>query len=628
MKYSGTLLVCGWIAVLFFAHSACCQELQLIDQATERSSADAARDGQTASADQGATLNSPRMVMKLFLKAMVDRWEDPNAYQQALHCMDFSQMGPLDQDDKKELADQLYGLINRIEYVRVAGIPDTADMSRTGLDHYTFFPRKPFHDALVGQVGSLSGRIVISQNDSGLWQFSSQTVAAVPRLYKQMEHLPLVAGRTMIDQLESLLPDYLVANKLINIKYWQWIGIFLAVLAGVVVDQIVRLILMLTVTRIAVRSRITVNAENTKRTIRPIGLLAASILWLMLIQLLGLTGRMAFDIIHAAVVIFAIAAATLAAWRLTDLVAEILITKAARTKTRFDDVLIPLLRKTVKIFIVIYGVIYIAQSLDIPIGPMLASLGISSLALAFAAKDTVENFFGSIAVLLDRPFDVGDWVVVDGHEGIIEEVGFRSTRIRTFYNSQVTMPNSNLVRATVDNYGRRRYRRWKTMIGVQYDTPPDRMIAFVEGIRELVRSHPYTRKDYYQVYFNEFGPSSLNILLYIFHEVPDWSTELRERERMFVDIVRLADRLGVSFAFPTQTIHLFQEEHKPARTQYQAPAHNSDQQATTTGIQAARELIRNQSWQKEKPGPVVISDSPAVAPTDVAGNPLQKPDES
>jgi small-conductance mechanosensitive channel len=121
---------------------------------------------------------------------------------------------------------------------------------------------------------------------------------------------------------------------------------------------------------------------------------------------------------------------------------------------------------------------------------LLAGLGIGGIAFALAAKDTVENLFGSVTVLVDRPFQVGDWVVIGDQEGTVEEIGFRSMRLRTFYNSRITIPNSLLVKSAVDNLGARRYRRVKCMIGVQYDTPPDRIEAFCEGIRELIRRHP------------------------------------------------------------------------------------------------------------------------------------------
>jgi MscS family membrane protein len=210
-------------------------------------------------------------------------------------------------------------------------------------------------------------------------------------------------------------------------------------------------------------------------------------------------------------------------------------------------------------------VLFVAQNLNVNVSSLIAGLGIGGLAFALAAKDTVENLFGSFTVLMDRPFQIGDWVVIGELEGTVEELGLRSTRIRTFYNSVITVPNSRLVHTAVDNLGSRRYRRVKCMISVQYDTPPERIDAFCEGIRELIRRHPYTRKDYYLVYLNEFADSALNILLYAFHQTPDWPTELRERHRLFTDIVRLARRLGVEFAFPTRTLHLASAPPGPAR---------------------------------------------------------------
>jgi MscS family membrane protein len=227
----------------------------------------------------------------------------------------------------------------------------------------------------------------------------------------------------------------------------------------------------------------------------------------------------------------------------------------------------------------------IAQVLGTNVTALFASVGIGGLALALAAQDTVSNFFGSLMVIVDRPFQVGDWIKTGDVEGTVEEVGFRSTRIRTFYNSLITLPNSNLIKASVDNLGDRTYRRWSTRLGIAYDTPAEKIDAFCEGIRELVRRHPYTRKDYFHIYFNEFGADSLQILVYVFFFTPEWATELRERHRLGVDIIRLAREIGIEFAFPTQTLYLRQEDWSPptgAREGY--PAATAELQRTVRGI--------------------------------------------
>ncbi len=403
--------------------------------------------------------------------------------------------------------------------------------------------------------------------------------------------------------LEDAIPQALKRGKLFDLQYWQWLGLLLLIFLGIVADQVVRIVFRPIIRRIVLRFHSEVEERSIKDTVRALGLFAGAVVWLALIKTLHF-GGMVRDIAFAAVGVYAVFTGTLSGWRFTDLFADVFMHMAKRTEAKYDDILIPLLRKTLKVFIIALGIIYGAQHLNINIVPLITGLGIGGLAFAFAAKDTIENFFGSIAVILDRPFEVGDWVLVEGVEGTVEELGFRSTRIRTFYNSQVTVPNSTLVRAKVDNYGRRTYRRWKTYLSVQYDTPPEKLLAFTEGIRELVRRHPYTRKDYYQVWCNDFGDSSFNILLYVFHQVPDWPTELRERERLFIDIVRLADHLGVQFAFPTRTLHLYREEHAPPATRYEIPGGSDDEDAKQTGIRAAQALTQDQPWRTEKPGPV------------------------
>ncbi|MEQ9455073.1 MAG: mechanosensitive ion channel [Phycisphaeraceae bacterium] len=426
--------------------------------------------------------------------------------------------------------------------------------------------------------------------------------------------------------IEVVAPPALTDRQLLGLAYWQWIWLFLFILTAVIIDFSVQLAFRVLVRRRLPGADQQERREELRRTMRPFGLYAAAVFCQLTLNFLQFEGAV-YEITSGALAVFAVLAGALSAWRVVDLISQYLARQAEKTATRFDDIIIPLVRKTLKIFVVAIGLLYLANSLGIEVWPLIASLGLGGVAFAFAAKDTVENFFGSVAVLMDRPFDIGDWVVIDGHEGMVEAVGFRSTRIRTFYNSQITVPNANLVRAIVDNYGRRKYRRWKSVLSLQYDTPPDRLLAMAEGVRELIRQHPYTRKDYYHVWVNEFNSSSIDILLYLFFEVPDWGTELRERERLLVDIVRLADTIGVSFAFPTTTVHLYKEEQPPQYGQHDKPQRNSDRRSMAQGMRAARQIVEGQPWKENRPAPVDFGKDDLGNELDAAGNPIDTPED-
>jgi MscS family membrane protein len=494
-------------------------------------------------------------------------------------------------------------------------------------DTFIYFPQpyNKVHEQAVKDIGTDQYVIAFQRREGLGWTFSDETFAGLDDLHRLLlEHRDEQYDEQTYGDggrfLAELMPNSLKADTILGLYYWQWLALAGLILLGVIVDQLLRSVLRAAFLRQIKASEHDEQKEQLARTVRPFGFVAGGVLVMLGLTLVGLPD-LAHRFLYGAVAVFTVLAGILAAWQLIDLIASVAFAKAEQTKTKFDDILVPMFAKAAKIFAVAIGIVYAAQALNLPIVPLLGSLGIGSLAFAFAAKDTIENFFGSVAVILDRPFEVGDWVVFDGKtEGTVEELGFRSTRIRTFYNSQITVPNATLVRATVDNYGRRKYRRWKTHIGVQYDTPPDKLIAFAEGIRELVRSHPFTRKDYFQVWLHQWSPSSMDVLLYIFFEVPDWSTELRERERMFVDIVRLADKLGVQFAFPTQTVHLYKEEHGPHEVQHETPGGSTDKRSMVQGIRTAREIVSNQTWQDNPPGPVSYSLDGVESLLDEAGN--------
>ncbi|HHG84866.1 MAG TPA: mechanosensitive ion channel family protein, partial [Bacteroidetes bacterium] len=246
----------------------------------------------------------------------------------------------------------------------------------------------------------------------------------------------------------------------------------------------------------------------------------------------------------------------LIAMQVVNLVMAFFERKAAKTESTLDDQLIPLLRNLAKGIVFIFFFIIILHALKVNITALVGGVAFGSLAFALAAQDTVKNLFGSLLIFVDRPFQIGDWVIIEGHEGVVEEVNVRSTRIRTFANSLITIPNGNIASTAINNMGARAYRRFVTRVGVTYDTPPQLIETFVEGIREIVRTHPTTRKDAFEVYFNEMGDFNLQILVYIFFKVPSWSDELEGRQEFLLAIMRLAESLGIGFAFPTQTLHV------------------------------------------------------------------------
>ncbi len=396
----------------------------------------------------------------------------------------------------------------------------------------------------------------------------------------------------LAEALENLGLDELTQDTILSVGVHNWLAILLIIFLAVTVYYASKTIAIAALNR---RYKDPNDADrktpkNITRTAKHAAIVAGATLahWLLTLLLLPEDAR---NILLLATKATGLIAGVATAYDLADVTADFFEKRAKNTATRIDDILIPLVRKAAKVAIVAFGLVFIAESFSLPITSLIAGLGIGGLAFAFAAKDTVENLFGSIAVVVDRPFDVGDWINIEGTEGIVEQLGFRSTRIRTFYNSLVTVPNATLVRATVDNFGRRSFRRFTTTLNLTYATHPDDIEAFCEGIRELVRQHPDTRKDFFEVHMRDFGPHSLDVMVYIFFKVPDWSAELRARHAFCLDIVRLAHTLGIDFAFPTQTLHIARQTENPEATT--RPIRTEKQTSLTAGINAASTILEH-----------------------------------
>lgn len=243
-------------------------------------------------------------------------------------------------------------------------------------------------------------------------------------------------------------------------------------------------------------------------------------------------------------------------WRLIEGLSVYFTARAQETDSSLDDQLVPFIAKTLKVFLVLTAVLVVAQNMGYSVSGLIASLGIGGIAIAMAAKDTISNIFGSIMILVDRPFVVGDWVKTSEFEGVVEQVGFRSTRIRTFARTLVNVPNSTLANMVIDNIDGRSQRRIKMRLGLTYDTSPSQMRAAIAGIEEILNNHEGVDQSYKLVKFDEFDDSSLSIFLYYFSSSKVWEEYLQVRQEVNLQIMDLLEEMQLDFAFPTQTLHI------------------------------------------------------------------------
>ncbi|MGV6826977.1 MAG: mechanosensitive ion channel family protein [bacterium] len=531
-----------------------------------------------------ANLASPRATMRTFLKAMNDIHRgDKSKIADAVTTLNLSEINALVREEQGEtLAWILLEIMDKTRKVNLDRVPDSKEGEVWVFHRYD------------------KGIVKLARETDGRWLFDTETVAALEAIADELVSQQKVVGGSRNSeylpwhlQFRQQLPEGLKARAFL-LEHWQWLGLLIVVAVGVLADKLVSLFLRGMVKRWKRKREPGDSAlDVTDNLLRPLGLMAMAMIWWIGIRNLGLP-ESALVVLLVAVKFLASAAAVWSAYRLVDLLSARLLQHARDSENKIDDVLAPLVPRSLKIFVTVVGIVFIADNLNVDVSGLIAGLGLGGLAFALAAKDMVQNLFGSFTVLMDRTFTVGDWIKVGDTEGTVEEIGFRSTRLRTFYNSQLTIPNSTFITANVDNMGQRTYRRLSTKFGITYQTPPDTVEAYCEGIREIIRQHPYMRKDYFHVYLNGLGSSSLDILVYVFWETPEWSTELRERHRFLLDCIRLAEQMGVEFAYPTQTLHMINE----------IPTELNSESSLDRSRELARNIVDESTGLGTRPDPV------------------------
>ena len=380
------------------------------------------------------------------------------------------------------------------------------------------------------------------------WVYARSSVVYIDQVFSQV--FPFGT-----DKLLDILPK-MGSSKYLGLYIWQILGILILVLLSFIIHKIFTLVLEKVIIELLVKYGYKKLASNLVHPIaQPISYLIIFPILMVLIPVLQLPVAFSRYLIIALRALWPVFL-TIVAYRLVDIFGLYMIKVAEKTESTLDDQLVPLLRKVLKTFVIIIGALFVLINLNISIIPFITGISIGGLALALAAQDTIKNFFGSLMIFIDKPFQIGNWITSGEIDGEVEEVGLRSTRVRTFRNSLIYVPNGILADSTIDNHGLRVYRRYYTTLAITYDTPPRLVEVFIEGLNKIVEKHPHTRKDKYHIFMNDFGDSSLNIMFYIFFQAPNWALELQYRHEIIIQILKLAEDLNVRFAFPTRTLHM------------------------------------------------------------------------
>lgn len=426
-------------------------------------------------------------------------------------------------------------------------IPDNPDFIDSTNGNAVYIP---FPDQLpeIYITRPLLGNDKRTKRYANYWRYDPASVAAIPALHRDVYPL----GSHL---LLELVPKG--GYTLFGLEAWQYLAILVLLLLAFILNFIAWRLLnilfnFLATTRLG---RDHFDEEIIQKIARLIAYVVVAYILFIFVPVLMLPVGFSFYLL-AGLRIFNTICAVLIILNTIELARSYFQVIVNRTESKSDDQLLPIFIKTIKVLVMAIGAIHILDVFSVDLTALIAGLSIGGLALALAAQDTVKHLIGSVMIYMDRPFKLGDYIVSGDVDGTVEEIGFRSTRIRTPDSSLISIPNGSLVDMTVNNMGKLRFRRFKTTIGVAYYTPPGLLEKFIEGLRAINATHSHTKSDLFHIYLNNMGGSSLDILFIVYFETTEFALNLKLREEMLFSILKLAEAMNVHIAFPSTSVYI------------------------------------------------------------------------
>lgn len=483
----------------------------------------------------------------------------------AERALDLSGLPPaMVRESSRRLAIQLKEVLDRIDLPPIEAVPDARAMAAAEFKRWSI----PDTELLIARIDT--------GERAGEYLFSADTLKRLPEFYTKVKDLPykdsasagwydlssysptgvaIALHRILPPRWVLDTPDWIRAT-LLDQPLWRWFGIAAVLGAGFIC-----VLLCFRISRYW--SARETSSGPWAALLRPVSLVIVSpVAALILAEVLRISG-VVYEAVTLSLWTLFFLSLTWGVWVAGGAIAESVIAVEKLRESSIDSQLIRLVLRLATIILAIAILVAGADRVGLPAYSVLAGLGVGGLAVALAAQQTLANLLGSLIIMFEKPFAIGHWIRVNDLEGVVADVGFRSTRIRTFYDSLVTIPSSQLVNSTVDNLELREHREVKTVLNLTYDTPAEKLARFAAGVRQLLESRPDVRKDNIQVAFNDFGPHSLDIRVKFLLRAPDRLAELAQRQQILLEILQLAEADGVQFAYPTQTLHIETLRHSP-----------------------------------------------------------------
>lgn len=397
----------------------------------------------------------------------------------------------------------------------------------------------------------------------GFWQYSKETVAKINTLYQSVYPWP---SDWVQDYVSHLNPRFIMGLAL-----WQYAVLISLLIIAFFLFWMTKSLFFILLKSLqkGIFHFHSLDLENRLKTItQPLALIVGVYFLKRYLAILH------FSVITNALFAKSLRFASVVLWiyiclKLVEVIVSIYGIYAEKTPRKLDDQLKPILHRLLKGGVLAFGTGKILVIFGLDVTTVLAVASVGGLALALASQDTVKNLIGTLMIFTDKPFQIGDWIVSDEVTGTVEEVGLRSTKIRAADTSVFFITNSKLSEIVINNKGLLKFRRYTTKVGIRYDTPPDLIRAFKEGLEKVIIAYPDTNSDNYNVAFVNFGDSALEILINVYFTSTDWSKEQASKHGLHLAILDLAKALGIDFAFPSQTLMLESTPEKGLEMNYQ-----------------------------------------------------------